>query len=159
MAKAIHLRYTTKMTQQEIADELGVARQTIISYLNDGPTSEEVDEVMQKAKQETRLMAVNELKRQLMEAGSRSRTAEKPVKVWQQNGQIQTRDVRDDSGQMVDMEPVPVDVEMLPDEEARYVSRKEIREILRQLTKLVGANEPEEHTVTVVDEWRDSANE
>lgn len=157
--KAIHLAYTTHMSNEEIAEELGVTPDTVSRYINDTPEAEQVSEMMRREREQVRILAIQELKRQLMDAGERSRSAEKPVKIWQQDGQVQTRDVRDDSGQLVDMEPVPVDVEILPDEEARYVSRKEVRDILKQLAKLTGANEPQQHEVSIVDEWRDSANE
>lgn len=157
--RAIHLHWMSDMSREEIADELDVSYRTVNRYLDEGPTAEEVNQVVQKAKRDTRMMAIRELKQQLLEVSSRKQSAKRPVKIYQQNGQIQTRDVRDDTGQTIDMEAVPVDVKMLPDEEVRYVSRKEIRSILDDLISLTGASEPQQHEVSIVDDWRESAND
>lgn len=158
--QAIHRFYTSGETRHEIAEDLDVHPGTVTNYINSGPDQEVVNEMMRKARDETRVIAVNELKRQLMEAGERSRSAKKPIKVWQdEHGNVNVRDVRNDSGQLVDREPVPFDVEILPDEDARYISRREVREILDRLVKLTGAQEPEQHQIQIVDKWKESAHD
>lgn len=148
IAKAVHWDYTTKMTRQEIAEKLGVEKSTVDYYISQGSQDSDVQRMMDNEAKRVRLTAVRELKRQLIEASSRSQTAEKPVKVWQDSdGNMRVRSVRTDNGELVDREPVPADVEMLPDEQARYMSRKEARDILDQLADFTGAKEPKEISV------------
>lgn len=75
-----------------------------------------------------------------------SRSAEKPVKVWtDDDATLNVREVVDeDTGEVVKRIPMPVDLEMGPDDEARFYARKEIREALDMLIDLVGAAEPEQ---------------
>lgn len=150
--KAIHWNWTTDATQQEMADALGVTKQTIRSYLNDGPT-DAVKEQMDRVESEVRVVAVEELKSQLQAAGARAKTADKPVKVWtDEAGDLHVRDQRDpDTGELMGKVPVPNDMELGADSEARYYARAEVREILEQLIDLVGAAEPDEHTVSLTD--------
>jgi len=55
------------------------------------------------------------------------------------------RDVRDEeTGEVVKRVPIPNDIELGVDAEARYYARAEVRDILDQLTDLVGAKEPEQ---------------
>lgn len=148
---AIHWEWTTNYSREEMASALGVTPQTIRAYLNDGP-NEEVKEVISDLESEVRTVAVMELKQQLKAAGQRSRSAEKPVKVWQdESGNLRVRDVRDEDGQLVKKVPLPDDVELGADEEARYYARAEVRDIIEQLTDLVGAGEPDEHNVSLTD--------
>ena len=142
--RAIHLWFTTDMTQEEIGDELGVSRQTAGEYIR-SPPAEEVQETLETQATQVRLMAFEELRRHLREAGSRSRTAEKPVKVWtDDDGDLQVKEIRDDEDTVVKRVPIPADMEMGPDDEARFYARKEIREALDMLIDLVGAAEPEQ---------------
>lgn len=148
---AIHWEWTTDYTRQEMADALGVTKQTIRSYLNDGP-NEEVKEVVADLESEVRTIAVMELKDQLKEAGHRAKTAETPVKVWTgEDGTLRVKDIEDDDGEVVKRVPLPADLEMGADQEARYYAREEVREIIEQLTDLVGAGEPDEHEVQLTD--------
>jgi transcriptional regulator with XRE-family HTH domain len=148
---AIHWEWTTDYSREQMASALGVTKQTIRAYLNDGP-NEEVKEVISDLESEVRTIAVMELKAQLKAAGHRSRSAETPVKVWEDDaGNLRVRDVRDDVGELVEKVPIPDDVELGADEEARYYARAEVREILEQLTDLVGAGEPDEHEVQLTD--------
>lgn len=140
---AIHWEWTTEYTREEMALALGVSEDTINRYLRGG-INEEVKEVIHRVEGEVRLAAVTELKRQLKTAGHRARTAEKPVEVWEEDGEIHVVDQADDTGEIVDRYPVPADYELLPDGEARYYARKEVREILEQLADLTGAAEPEQ---------------
>lgn len=142
---AIHWNWTTEYTIDEMATALGVTPRTIQNYINDGPT-EEVQEQMKKMEQEVRLVAVSELREQLQAAGSRSRSAETPVKIYENDdGEVEVRDVRDDdTGELLTRKPIPQDIELLPNEEARYYAREEVRDILEQLVDLVGAGEPDQ---------------
>jgi len=147
VTKAIHWHYVTEKTHEEIADELGVSAETVKDYL-DEPPSEEVESQLADQQREVRLVAYEELKYQLQAAGEASRTAETPVKVWQdEDGNVRVNDIHDDEGELVSKKPVPVDIEMGPDDTARYFRREEVREILDRLVDLVGAAEPEQHKV------------
>lgn len=151
-AIAIKWNWTTEYTQAEIADALGVRQETVSRYLREGPT-DEVQQMVSSLESEVRTIAVMELKRQLKEAGHRARTADQPVKVWTDDaGNLRVKDQRDEeTGEVVGKYPLPADMEMGPDEQARYYARGEIREILEQLTDLVGAGEPDEHKVELTD--------
>lgn len=146
---AIHWEWTTEYSREEMATALGVTPQTIGKYLSEGPT-DEVQKQLNGLETEVRLVAVTELKDQLKRAGSRSRTAEKPVKIWtDDDGNLQVNDrIDEDTGELTGKYPVPHDLEIGPDYTARYFRREEVREILQQLTDLVGAAEPDqvEHT-------------
>lgn len=148
-AIAIHWEWTTEYTREEMAAALGVQKSTIDRYIREGPT-DDVQRMMDGVESEVRMIAVAELKDQLRRAGSRSRTAEKPVKVWtDDDGDLNVNDKRDeDTGELTGKYPVPHDIEIGPDETARFFRREEVREILEQLTELVGAAEPERHEVT-----------
>lgn len=148
-SKAIHLWFTTEMTQEEIADEIGVTRETISKYVNSEP-SDEVREIIDQQAAQVRIAALQELRRQLREAGDRSRSAEKPVKVWaDENGDLLVKDkVNPETGELTGKYPVPADMEMGPDHTERYYRREEIRDILDQMAELVGAKEPQEVEVS-----------
>jgi predicted transcriptional regulator len=131
------------MTQAEIGDELGVSRETVNTYINEPPT-EEVQQQLQNQATQVRLMAVEELRRHMREAGERSRTAEKPVKVYEnEDGELEVMDIELEGGQTKKI-PVVQDIELLPDKEARFYARKEIREALDMMIDLVGAGEPDQ---------------
>jgi len=143
---AIHWNWTTEYSRTEIADALGVTEGTIKRYLMDGP-NQEVRELMDNAEAEVRLVAVAELKEQLQTAGARSRTAEKPVKVYEnEHGDVEVIDVDLESGETKKI-PKAQDIQLLPDEQARYYARDEVRKILEQLVDLVGAGEPDQVAV------------
>lgn len=148
VTKAIHWHFCTEKTFEEIGDDLGVHRDTAKAYVKK-PPAEEVRKQLADQQREVRLVAYEELKHQLQVAGETSRSAEKPVKVWQDDdGHLRVRDVYDEDGELVTKKPVPVDVEMRPDETARYFRREEVREILDRLVELVGAAEPDRHEIT-----------
>lgn len=152
-SKAIHWNWTTDATQAEIASALGVTERTVRDYLNDGPT-EDVKRLMDDVEAEVRMVAVAELREQLKAAGSRSKTAEKPVKVYENDdGELEVIDFETEEGFEKKI-PKVQDLQLLPDEQARYYSRQEVREILDQLTSLVGADEPEQHEVTLTEVLR-----
>lgn len=158
---AIHWWWTTEYDREEIADALGVRKQTISRYLNSEP-GKEVEEQLADIKAEVRLVAIEELKDQLRRAGHESKTAETPVAVWtNENGDLLVQDQVDDDGNVVDRFPVPNTFDMGDDKKARYYRREEVREILDQLCDLVGAKEPDELKVEheVADAWRESAKE
>ena len=152
---AIHWHWTTEYTNEQIADALGVTPQTIRAYLKAGP-NEEVKEQVANLEAEVRTTAVMELKQQLKAAGHRSRTADKPVEIWQNDdGDLFVQEKRDeDSGELIDRYPIPDGYDLLPDEQARFYAREEVRNILEQLTDLVGAAEPNEHEVTLTEVLR-----
>lgn len=146
--KAIHYYFCRDMTQQEIADELDVTRQTVNEYINSEP-SEEVQEIIDERAGQVRVMAVEELRQQLREAGERARTAEKPVKIYENaHGEVEVKDIRDETGEIIKKVPKTQDIDLLPDEETRYYARKEARDILDQMCELVGAKEPQEVDVS-----------
>lgn len=147
--RAIHLWFTTDMTQAEIGDELGVSRQTVNDYIH-SPPADEVREQLSNQAVQVRMAAFAELRRHMREAGHRSRTAERPVKVWRNDeGTLNVREIRDDeTGEVIKRIPVPADLVMGPDEEARFYARKEVREALDMLIDLVGAGEPEQIEVS-----------
>jgi len=149
---AIHWNWTTSYSDAEIASALGVTEHTVKRYYREGPT-EEVQAQMDNVESEVRLVAINELREQLKAAGHRSRTAETPVEVWtDDNGHLQVNDKREpETGELTGRYPVPADIDLGPDEEARYYARAEVREILEQLTDLVGAAEPEEVELSLGD--------
>jgi len=142
---AIHWNWVSEYTHAEIADALGVTEQTVKRYLQDGP-NQEVRDLMNDIESQVRLVAVAELKEQLRAAGSRSRTAEKPVKIYKnEDGEVEVRDVRDeDTGELVTKKPIPQDIQLMPDEQARYYARAEARDILEQLIDITGAGEPDQ---------------
>lgn len=146
---AIHWEWTTQYTREEMAQALGVRKSTVDRYIRGGPT-DDVQSQMDDVEAEVRLVAVAELKDQLKRAGDHSRSAEKPVEVWtDDDGHLRVNDKTDDeTGELTGKYPVPEDMEMGPDHTARFFRREEVREILQQLTELVGAAEPEQHEVT-----------
>lgn len=152
---AIHWEWTTDYSREKMAKALGVTPQTIRAYLNDGP-NEQVKETISDLEAEVRTVAVMELKEQLQSAGHRAKTAEAPVKVWtDDSGDLRVKDIRDDeTGELMKRIPIPDDLELGPDQEARYYARSEVREIIEQLTDLVGAGEPDEHEVTLTEVLR-----
>jgi predicted transcriptional regulator len=142
---AIHWEWTTEYSREEMASALGVTKSTINRYVREGPT-DEVQAKIEDLEAEVRAVAVAELKQQLKAAGHRSRTAKKTVKIYKNDEKkIEVRDVRDDdTGELITKKPIPQDVKLLPDEEARYYGRLEAREIIEQLTELTGAGEPDQ---------------
>lgn len=149
---AIHWNWTTEYTQEQMAKALGVTDATIRRYLREGPT-EAVQEQMDGVESEVRLIAIGELKQQLKAAGSRSKTAEKPVKIYEnEDGGVDVVEIYLDNGAVKKI-PKVQDIQLLPDEEARYYARGEVRDILEQLVDLVGAGAPEEHDVQL--SWRE----
>lgn len=145
---AIHWAWTTEYTPEEIGKALGVTGRTVEKYLKEGP-GEAVQEQLANVESEVRLIAVRELKQQLRAAGHESRTAEAPVKIYQDDdGDLIVEDDVDDDGTVVDRFPVPVDLEMGADQTTRYYRREEVRTILDLLTDIVGAKAAEQHEVT-----------
>jgi len=147
-AIAIHWNWTTEYTTEEIGSALGVRPQTVREYLAE-PPSDDVQAVMNNVEAEVRLAAVAELKAQLKQAGHRSRTAETPVKVWtDDDGNLRVNDKRNpETGELTGKYPVPADMELGADDEARFYARKEVREILAQLVDITGAAEPDKQEI------------
>lgn len=146
-AVAIHWNWTTDYTTEQIARALGVRPKTVRRYLSEGP-SDKVREMMDGVESEVRMVAVAELRYQLKQAGNKSRTAEKPVKIYEnENGEVEVVDIELEDGGIKKI-PKVQDIRFMPDEEARYYGRQEARQILDQLIDITGAGEPEqvEHT-------------
>lgn len=142
--RAIHLHFTTELTDAEIGEKLGVTERTVKNYVAE-PPADEVRETLRNQATQVRMAAFAELKRQLRAAGHRSRSAETPVKVWEgDDGGLRVRDITDDSGGIVERVPIPADIVVGPDEEARFYARAEARDVLDMLIDLVGAAEPEQ---------------
>jgi len=156
--KALWWYWTQDMTTEEIGEKLGVTRDTVSRYVHQAPESDAVREQLDNLEVEIRYIAVRELRKQLREVGSKSREAEKPCEVWQdENGDLRIREVRNEHGELLAHEAVNVDVELMPDEEARYYAREEVREILDMLMDIAGAREAQEVSVSFEDAWKDSA--
>lgn len=163
--KALHWHWTTDMTQEEMADKLGVSQGKVSKYIREAPTSKAVQDQLETMEAEVRFIAVKELREQLKAAGSRARSAEKPVKIWENaNGDLHV--VRKKEGdKVVDRYPIPWDFELGVDEKGRYFGRQEVREILDLLTDIVGAKAADRQEIelsgevgtehTVSDEDRD----
>lgn len=131
------------MTQEEIGDELGVSRQTVNEYIH-SPPSEDVQNTLKEQARQVRMSAFSELQRHMREAGQRSRSAEKPIKVWRDDeGELNVQEITNDEGEVIKHIPIPADMVMGPDKEARFYARKEVREALDMLIDLTGAAEPE----------------
>lgn len=146
-AVAIHWNWTTEYTTAEIGSALGVRPQTVREYLSE-PPSDDVKAVMDNVEAEVRMVAVAELKDQLQRAGDRSKSAEKPVEIYENDtGEVVVQNIEDEAGNVVKKIPKVQDIQMLPDEESRFYARKEVREIIDQLTQLVGAAEPEKQEI------------
>lgn len=144
--RAIHMYFCRDMTQYEIAEELDVTQATVSDYINSEP-SQEVQEMIEWRSKQVRVMALEELRQQLKTAGEQARNAEHVAKVWPDDGNIVVSDIRDDSGQIVERIPIPDDFDIMPDDQARYFRRQEVREIIDQMAELVGAKEAEQHEV------------
>lgn len=142
VTRAIHLHYTTALTQEEIADKLGVGERRVREYLSSEP-AKEVEQLVAEQQAQVRIAAFEEYRQQLRKLGSRKRSAEKPCKVWaDENGEVDTYEVTDDDGTRIDLKPVPQGIEMGPDHTERYYVRSEMREIMRDMRTLVGADAP-----------------
>lgn len=148
-ATAIHMYFCRDMTLPEIADKIDVSKSTVSRYINSEP-SQEVQSLIAEQAAEVRIASMQELRTQLREVGTRARSAEKPVKVWTDgDGDLRVNDkVNPETGDLVGKYPVPHDMEMGPDQQARYYSREEAREILEHMEQLVGAREPEQVEVS-----------
>jgi predicted transcriptional regulator len=154
ITRAINLTYTTERTQADIAEELGVGPRKVREYLNTEPAAD-VEEFLAEQQAEVREIATSEYKRSLKEVGEQARTAEEPVKVWtDENGDLDAVPVYDEdevgNPVVVDYRPVPQDMVMGPDETERFFRRQEMREIMRDMRQMSGADAPEEsqHEIT-----------
>lgn len=151
--KALYYYWTRDLTKEEIGDRLGVSTTTVDTYLHESPQSEAVREQLDNLETKVRYVAVEQLREQLKAAGSRAESAEKPVKIWEDDdGNLIVRDKKDDAGNTVDKFPVPAGMEMAPDQEQRFYGRSEAREILDLLTDIVGGKAAERHKHEVTGE-------
>lgn len=138
--KAIYWYWTKDLTQAEIGEKLGVSGEKVSEYVRESPQAEAVQEQMTNLETEVRFVAVEKLRNQLREAGSRAASAEEPVKIWRDDdGNIAVNDKLDKYGNVVDRYPIPQGFEMGVDEQGRFYGRNEVREILDLLTDIVGA--------------------
>lgn len=144
--KALYWHWARDMTLEEIGDKLGVSKQKAGEYIRESPQSEAVQEQLDNLETQVRFTAVEQLREQLKQAGSRAQSAEKPVKIWEdENGNLRVRDEFNDRGELVDKAPVPADIEMAADGEQRFYGRSEAREIIDLLTDIVGGKAAERH--------------
>jgi transcriptional regulator with XRE-family HTH domain len=129
------------MTQEEIAEKLGVSRRSVETYISEAPTSLGVQNAVESLEIEVRYVAAQKLRDQLQAAGERAASAETPVKVWRgPSGNLCVKDERDPATEeLTGRYIIPAGFEMGADEKARYFGRTEVREILDLLTDIVGA--------------------
>jgi len=150
---AIYWNWSSEYTQEEIAAALGVTEPTVRRYVREGPT-DQVKEQMDDKESEVRVAAVAELKQQLQAAGHRAKTAQKPVKIYEnEHGEVEVIEFELESGETKKI-PKVQDIQLLPDQQARFYARDESRDILEQLINLVGAAEANEHDVSL--SWREA---
>ena len=140
--KALYWHWTKDWDQEEIADKLGVSQPKVSEYISEAPTSPAVQNALDTLESEVRFIAAQKLRDQLIEAGERAASAEKPVKVWPDpvTGELKVKDKRDpETGELTGRYPIPADFEMGIDQQGRFYGRSEVREILDLLTDIVGA--------------------
>lgn len=144
--KAIEWKFIRGWTDQEIADELDVTRQTVNGYINDPP--KELEQPIEHLKEQLTLATVSRLRDQLKEAEHRARTAEKPQKVfaYDDDGNLIADEIElEDGGSM--WVPRVEGMEMQPNHKARAAARQEERQIIEMLWSLAGVEEPEQHEI------------
>lgn len=137
-AEAVYLHYVEGLTQQAIAEELGVAQSTVSDDINSAPGEEVRKELQQQATQ-TRLLAWETLKRQLQTAHNRAASATDVEAEWGE--EVQSSTIHDDDGQIVDVVPIPQGHSVEPDHDARADARKEVRAIIDAMRTVTGAAE------------------
>ena len=127
--KAVEWKFTRGWTNKRIAEELDVAPQTVSEYLNDPP--EELQDPIQRFKEELTFATFERLRSQLQEANRRARNAESPQKVFEydDSGNLKTERIKFEGGGSK-LVPKVKDLEMQPDEESRFYARREEREII-----------------------------
>lgn len=144
--KALYWYWARDMTQEEIGEKLGVGKQKVSEYIRESPQSEAVQEQLDNLETQVRFAAVEQLREQLKQAGSRAQSAEKPVKIWEDDdGNLMVKDKHNHEGEVVDKFAVPADMEMGTDAEQRFYGRSEAREIIDLLTDIVGGKAAERH--------------
>lgn len=145
--KAIEWKFVRGWTNKRIAEELDVTPKTVSLYLNDPP--EDFERPIQHFKDELAFGTFERLRSQLHEANRRARNAEKPQKVFEydENGNLKTERIHFDDGGSK-LVPKVKDLEMQPDEQARFYARQEEREIIEMLWSLAGVEEPTEVDVS-----------
>lgn len=143
VTKALQWHYFSDKTQKEIADELGVSEQKVREYINETPTGLEVKEQLDRKEAEVRSSALDELREQSREASAAAREPDRIAPVWRNDdGDLEVRNVVDEeTGEVVDLEPVKQDLEIVPDQKIRSFRRQEVREIIEAMSKLVGIEE------------------
>lgn len=147
VTRAIHLKYTTDLSTDEIGEKLGVSGSKVRKYLNE-PPAQEVEEFLSEKQAEVREMAVAEYTKQLREADKAAREAEEPTEVWRdEDGEVQTVEVRDGHGNLLERNAVPQSYEMDADTTEQYFRREEKREILESMRLLVGADAPDKSEI------------
>lgn len=139
---------------EEVSERLGVSVDRVEKYVYS--LDEEVLQAMVHTRAEARALASQELQEQLQEVGRKKRTSETDVMVYtDEDGNLVKEEIEDENGQKHILK-VPQDIEMQPDEEARFYARQEIREILSMLLDLTGGWEPieveKETTVSLDDD-------
>ena len=145
-AKAIHLYFAKGWTQEEIADEMDIAVSTVSNYVNSEP-SEEVKRLMDEQAAKVRVNILEQLKEQLQTVNTRKEEATTVSAVYDTgDGEVEVNEVPTDGGG-TKLVPKVQDYELRPDWNERSQLRHEERNILDQMGRLVGANDPEEHKI------------
>lgn len=151
--KALYWYWARDMTQEEIGEKLGVGKSKVNEYIHASPQSDAVKEQLDNLETQVRFVAVEQLREQLKQAGSRAQSAERPVKIWEDdNGDLRVKDKHNDRGEVVDKFAVPANIEMGVDSEQRFYGRQEAREIIDLLTDIVGGKAAERHKHEVTGE-------
>lgn len=146
--QAIHLYYSKGWSQADIGDKLGVTQQAVSEYIHD-TKGDDVREQIANRQAKTRKIAWETLSEQLREAAHRAEGAEAPNEVWtDENGEVQTVEMRDGRGNLLDREAVPQSHEMGPDTQERFYGRNEQREILELMAEVTGVMEDNKDDAT-----------
>lgn len=152
--QAIHLHFTTNLTNREIADRLDVHETTISGYLNDD-YADQVTEMVERQRSQVMMESLRVLKEQLRDLHDQM----DEVQVEKEDADMEVKVYRDDEGNVVydtytdengveQMFKVPQRYEVQPDDQARYFRRSEwreisrdIREVLEEMRGLLGVDE------------------
>lgn len=139
--RSIHLYYVKGWSQSEIGEEIGVSQQKVSEYIHEDP-GEEVREQIADRQARTREIAWETLTEHLRAAGRRADTAVAPNEVWTDDeGNVQTVEITDGQGNLLERNAVPQSHEMGPDTQERFYGRNEQREALELMAEITGVLE------------------
>jgi predicted transcriptional regulator len=142
-SKAIHLYFAKGWTVPDIAEELDVSESTAYRYVNSEP-ADEVKELLAEKEAQVRVNSLEHLREQFADVTDAKEEATTVSKVFDQgDGTVETVETED--GRIV---PVVQDYEIKPDGKVQQSLRREEREIMQHMERLVGAAEPQEVEVS-----------